>query len=101
MAAAKRLRRPPWLALAGVVQAVGIALLPKCPLCLALDLGILGSVLAKVQARLGSLLWPSLVLALVSAVVLTLRLRRRSADDGAGAEQPVPRLRPCCQPSEG
>jgi len=101
MAKAGRLRGSPWLALAGVAQVVGIALLPKCPLCLAMDFGILGSVLATAQARLGSLLWPSLALAIASATALTVRLRRRSTTEAPPAEKPLPRLRPCCQPSEG
>ncbi|HTO86915.1 MAG TPA: hypothetical protein VMR54_05230 [Thermoanaerobaculia bacterium] len=99
MAAADRLRRPPWLALAGVAQAVGIAFLPKCPLCLAMDFGVVGSFLGATQARLGSLLWPSLVLALGSAAVLAARLRKRGAANEGPAQELTPRIRPCCAPA--
>ncbi len=99
MAMSDRLRRPPWLALAGMVQAFGIALLPKCRLCLAMDLGVVGSLLAATQARLGSLLWPSLVVALGSAAALVARFRKRAAAKEDDAQVLAPRIRPCCAPA--
>jgi hypothetical protein len=77
-------KRSSWFAIAGIAQVIGVALLPKCPLCLAMDFGILGALLAAVQKHLGPLLWPSLVLAVVSAAVLFRRSRLRGAT-GAGA----------------
>ncbi len=70
-------RRSSWLALAGIAQAIGVALLPKCPLCLAMDFGIAGTLLAALQRRFGPLLWPSLALAAVSAAMLFRRSRLR------------------------
>lgn len=90
-------RRSLWLPLAGVAQVVGVALLPKCPLCLALDFGIAGSLLGAIASRFGPLLWPSLVLAVLSAAALALRLRSRR---GHRAEPARPtRVRPCCAPA--
>jgi hypothetical protein len=99
MAAADRLRRSRWLAVAGVAQAVGIALLPKCPLCLAMDFGVVGSFLGATQTRLGSLLWPSLILALGSGVALAARFRKRIAAKEGHARELTPRIRPCCAPA--
>jgi hypothetical protein len=87
MSAAAPPTRSSWLAFAGLAQVVGVALLPKCPLCLAMDFGILGSLLGAFQQRFGPLLWPSLALAAASGVALFLRLRTRPASR---------RVRPCC-----
>jgi len=70
-------RRFSWLAIAGVAQAAGVALLPKCPLCLAMDFGLLGTLLAAIQRRFGPLLWPSLALAAVSGAWMLRRIRAR------------------------
>jgi hypothetical protein len=82
MSAAALSKRFSWLAMAGLAQAIGVALLPKCPFCLAMDFGIAGTLLAALQRRFGPLLWPSLALAAVSAAMLFRRSRLR--DTGAG-----------------
>jgi hypothetical protein len=70
-------KRSSWFAIAGMAQIIGVALLPKCPLCLAMDFGIAGTLLAALQRRFGPLLWPSLALAAVSAAMLFRRSRLR------------------------
>ena len=78
MSAAALSKRSSWFVIAGMAQVIGVALLPKCPLCLAVDLGILGSLLASFQTRFVPLLRPSLALAAVSAVMLFRRSRLRA-----------------------
>ncbi|HTO76406.1 MAG TPA: hypothetical protein VMQ61_10050 [Thermoanaerobaculia bacterium] len=70
-------RRHSWLAMAGIAQAIGVALLPKCPLCLAMDFGILGTLLAAFLEHFGPFLWPSLAVAAVSGAFFVRRLRFR------------------------
>ena len=85
MSAAALARRPSWLAIVGIAQAIGVALLPKCPFCLAMDFGILGTLLAAFSRHFGPLLWPSLGVAAVSTAMLLRRSRTRAT---------------CCTPSE-
>jgi hypothetical protein len=85
MSASALSKRSSWLAMAGLAQAIGVALLPKCPLCLAMDFGILGTLLAAVEKHLGPLLWPSLALAAVSGAALAVR-RLRPRRGAARAE---------------
>ncbi len=91
-------RRSSWVALAGLGQAIGVLLLPKCPLCLAMDFGIVGSLVATFQARFGPLLWPSLALAAGSAAVLAVRFRSHTAAPNSRVRKTGQRLRPCCPP---
>jgi hypothetical protein len=60
-------------AVAGATQALGIALLPKCPLCFALYFGIFGQFLA---ARPGVLVWASAASSALCAAALVYRARR-------------------------
>jgi len=87
MSAAALSKRSSWLAMAGIAQTFGVALLPKCPLCLAMDFGIAGTLLAALERRFGPLLWPSLALAAVSAAMLFRRSRLR-ATTSAGTRCP-------------
>ena len=85
MSAAAPARRPSWLAMAGIAQAIVVGLLPKCPLCLAMDFGILGTLLAAFPRHFGPLLWPSLAVAAVSGIALLRRSRLRDDVNDADA----------------
>jgi hypothetical protein len=83
-----------WLLLAGIGQTLAILLLPECPACLTVDLGVIGALFVP-AASWRALFWTSLVLAAICISATVSKIRSGTLDGPCASAE---RLPDCCFP---